>query len=108
MKLLNNYKIISIHDQNVSNIKKGQTVSFSLNDENYIGEIVSRAGKTTDKHKNAFNIQYHHPSNKLPNSYVDFDKIKNIQIIEEKNETEEVCIIDESCFQNAKQQQLEN
>ena len=23
-------------------------------------------------------------SNKLPNSYVDFDKVKNIQIIEEK------------------------
>ena len=108
MKLLNNYQIISIHDQNVSNIKKGQTVSFSLNDENCIGVVVSRAGKTTDKHKSAFNIQYHHPSNKLPNSYVDFDKIKNIQIIEEKNETEEVCLIDESCFQNAKQQELEN
>ena len=44
--------------------------------------------------------------NKLPNSYVDFDKVKNIQIIAEKNETE-VCVIDES-FQNAKQQELEN
>ena len=46
--------------------------------------------------------------NKLPDSYVDFDKVKNIQIVEEKNETEEVCVIDESCFQNAKQQDLEN
>ena len=44
--------------------------------------------------------------NKVPNSYVDFDKVKNIQIIAEKNETE-VCVIDES-FQNTKQQELEN
>ena len=28
--------------------------------------------------------------------------------MEEKNETEEVWVIDESCFQNAKQQELEN
>ena len=33
--------IISINDQNVPNIKKGQTVSFSLNDENYIAETLS-------------------------------------------------------------------
>ena len=32
---------ISIYDQNVPNIKKGQTVSFSLNDENYIAETLS-------------------------------------------------------------------
>ena len=32
---------ISISDQNVPNIKKGQTVSFSLNDENYLAEILS-------------------------------------------------------------------
>ena len=69
---------------------------------------MSRAGKATGKYKNTFNVQYHHPSNKLPNSYVDFDEVKNIQIIEEKNETEEVCVIDESSFQNAKQQELEN
>ena len=53
-------------------------------------------------------MQYHHPSNKLPNSYVDFNKVKNIQIKEEKIETEEVCVIDKSCFQNTKQQQLAN
>ena len=76
---------ISINDQNVPNIKKGQTVSFSLNDENCIAEISSRAAKATGKYKNTFNVQYHHPSNKLPNSYVDFDKVKNIQFIEKKN-----------------------
>ena len=99
---------ISINDQNVPNIKKGQTVSFSLNDENYITEILSRTGKATGKYKNTFNVKYYHPSNKLPNSYVDFDKVKNTQIIEEKFKTEEVCAIDESCFQNAKQKELEN
>ena len=31
---------ISINDQNVPNIRKQQTVSFSLNDENYIAEIL--------------------------------------------------------------------
>ena len=54
------------------------------------------------KYKNNFNVEYHHPSNKLRNSYVDFDKVKNIHIIEEQKETEEVCVIDESCFPNAK------
>ena len=54
------------------------------------------------KYKNTFNVEYHHPSNKLPNSYVDFDKVKNIHIIEEQKETEEVCVIDASCFPNAK------
>ena len=33
---------------------------------------------------NNFDIQYHYPSKRLPNSYVDFDKVQNIQIIEEK------------------------
>ena len=98
----------SINYQNVPNVKKGQTVSFSLNDENYIAEMLSRAGKATGKYKNTFNIQNFHPSNKLPSVYVDFDKVKNIQIIGRKNETESVCVIDESCFQNAKQQELEN
>ena len=32
---------ISINDQNVPNIKRGETVSFLLNDENYIAEILS-------------------------------------------------------------------
>ena len=40
---------ISINDQNVPNTKKGQTVSFPLNDENYIAEILSQAGKATGK-----------------------------------------------------------
>ena len=31
---------ISINDQNVPNIRKQQIVSFSLNDENYIAEIL--------------------------------------------------------------------
>ena len=31
----------SINDQNVPNIKKGQTISFSLNEENYIAETLS-------------------------------------------------------------------
>ena len=41
---------ISISDQNVPNIKKGQTVSFSLNDENYLAEILSRVGKAAGKY----------------------------------------------------------
>ena len=64
---------ISINDQNVPNIKKRQAVSFTLNDKNYITKILSRAGKATYKYKNTFNVQYHDPSNKLRNSYVDLD-----------------------------------
>ena len=75
---------ISINDQNVPNIKKQQTVSFSLNDENYIAEILCRTGNATGKYKNTFNVQYYHQCNKLPKSYADFDNVKNIQITEEK------------------------
>ena len=75
---------ISINDQNVPNIKKQQTVSFLLNDENYIAEILCRTGKATGKYKNTFNVQYYHQCNKLPKSYADFDNVKNIQITEEK------------------------
>ena len=89
-------------------MKIGQTVSFSLDNENYVVELINRAGKATGKYKNTFNFQYSHPSNNLPNGNVDFDKVKDIQIVETKDKTEEVCIIDENCFQNAKQQELDN
>ena len=71
-------------------------------------QLINCAGKATGKYKNTINVQYSRPSNNLPNGYVDFDKVKDIQIIETKDKTEKVCIIDENCFQNAKQQELDN
>ena len=88
----------NINNQNIPHLKIGQTVSFSLDNENYVVELINRAGKATGKYKNTFNVQYSRPSNNLPNSYVDFDKVKDIHIIETKDRTEEVCIIDEKLF----------
>ena len=76
-EVIENLSNVSMDDQNVPNIKKGPTVSFSLNDENYIAEVLSQAGKATGKYRNTFSVQQHHPFSKLPNSYVDFDKVKS-------------------------------
>ena len=99
---------IKMFGQNIPHLKIGQTVSFSLDNENYVVELINRAGKATGKYKSTFNVQYSRPSNNLPNGYVDFDKVKDIKIIDTKGKTEKVCIIDENCFQNAKQQELDN
>ena len=86
----------NINNQNIPHLKIGQTVSFSLDNKNHVVELINRAGKATGKYKNTFNVQYSRPSNNLPNGYVDFDKVKDIHIIETKGRTEEVCIIDEN------------
>ena len=80
----------NINNQNIPHLKIEQTVSFSLDNENYVVELINRAGKATGKYKNTFNVQYSRPSNNLPNGDVDFDKVRDIQIIQTKGKTEEV------------------
>ena len=70
---------------------------------------MSRAGKATRKFKNCFNVQYKHPSDMyLSEGHVDFDKVKSFSILHKNNDTDEVHMIDESCFDNAKLEELNN
>ena len=70
---------------------------------------MSRAGKATWKFKNCFNVQYQHLSDmNLLEGHVNFDKVKSFSILHENNDTDEVQMIDESCFDNAKLEELNN
>ena len=44
----------------------------------------------------------------LMEGHVDFDKVKSLSILHENNDTDEVHMIDESCFDNAKLEELNN
>ena len=68
-----------------------------------------KAGKATRKFKNCFNIQYQHLFDMyLLEGHVDFDKVKYFSILLENNDTGEVQMIDESYFDNAKLEELNN
>ena len=42
------------------NFKKGQLISYTLNNVPYTVEILNQAGKTTGSCRNSFNIEYKH------------------------------------------------
>ena len=70
---------------------------------------MSRAGKATGKFKNCFHVQYQHPPDMhLSEGHVNFDKVKSFSILHENNDTDEVQMIDESCFDSAKLEELNN
>ena len=101
--------IDNTHDKTTKNIKIGQTVDFSIDDNDFRAKIMSRAGKATRKFKNCFNVQYQHPSDMyLSEGHVDFDKVKSFSILHENNDTDKVHMINESCFDNAKLEELNN
>ena len=92
---------------NLHKIKKGQIIDFTVDNIPYKVEILSRAGKATGKFKNAFNIEYKEPISMCnEQGHVDFDKVNDI-VINETN-TEEIFIVDNSCFQKAKLNELNN
>ena len=67
---------------------------------------MSRAGKATSKFKNCFDVQYQHsPDMYLSEGHVNFDKVKSLASYM-KIMTHEVHMIDESCFDNAKLEEL--
>ena len=87
------------------NLKKGQLVTFSVDNNNYTAEIINRAGKATGTYKNSFNVQYkqlNEEENKK--GYVDFDKVNDLKLID----TEEILQVNNDTFEPAKLTELEN
>ena len=65
----------------IGKFSKGETMTFSLNGENYTVKILNRAGKAGGKYKNTFNVEYKAPSDmKDRKGYVDFDQVEDINI----------------------------
>ena len=101
--------IDNTHDKTTKNIKIQQTVDFPIDDNDFRKKIMGRAGKATEKFKNCFHVQYQHPSDiYLSEGHVNFDKVKYFSILLENNDTGEVQMIDESYFDNAKLEKLNN
>ena len=70
--------IDNTHDKTTKNIKIGQTIDFSIDDNDFRAKIMSRGGKVTGKFKNCFNVQYQYPSTMyLSEEHVDFDEVKS-------------------------------
>ena len=85
-------------------LKKGQLVSYTLNDIPYTVEILGHAGKATGLYKNSFNVEYKQiDQEENKNRYVDFDKVDNLKVI---NIEEEVYQVDSDVFQSAKETEL--
>ena len=106
--LTNKLAAININENNTSTrpkIKVGQTIDCTIDNILYKAEIIGRAAKAIDKYKNAFNIEYKEPVSMYnQQGYVDFDKVNDIVINE--NKTEQIMLIDENCFQKAKLYEL--
>ena len=105
-----NYQILTIHlIRPQKNIKIEQTVNISIDDNDFRAKIMSMTGKATGKFKNCFNVQYQHLSDMyLSEGHVDFDKVRSFSILHENNDTDEVHMINKSCFDNAKLEKLNN
>ena len=98
-------KLAAINTSTRPKIKVRQTIDFTIDNVPYKGEIIGRAAKATSKYKNAFNIEYKEPVSMYnQQGYVDFDKVNNIVINE--NKTEQIMLINENCFQKAKLYEL--
>ena len=106
---------ININDQDTSTLynkvsnkeklklKKGQLVSYTLNDIPYTVEILGCAGKATGLYKNSFNVEYKQiDQEENKDGYVDFDRVDHLKIIN----IEEVYQVDSDVFQSAKETEL--
>ena len=101
--------IDNTHDKTTKNIKIRQIIDFSINDNDFRTNIMSRAGKATRKFKNCFNVQYQHPPDMyLLEGHIDFDKVKSCSILHKNIDTDEVHMIDESCFDYSKLEEINN
>ena len=87
------------------NLKKGQLVSYTLNNVSYTVEILNWAGKTTWSYKNSFNVEYkHQDQEENKKGFVDFDRVDYVKILAINKEIYQV---DSDCFESSKQTELE-
>ena len=92
-----------LEQQNIK-LMKGQIVTFKLHDNTYTVEIIGRAGKAKGQYKNCFNVEYKKPSAyESTQGHVNFDKVNDIKVIDK---TEQVLIVDDECFDSAKEKEL--
>ena len=79
--------------------KKGQLISYTLNNFPYTAKILNWADKTTGSYKNSFNVEYKQWDEEENNKgYTDFDRGDNIKILDIH---EVICQVDSHCFESS-------
>ena len=95
-------------------VKPGMRIAFKLdhNDERYTADVLGRAGKATGKHKNWYNIEYLSPEDvQQTKQSIDVTKVLDLETIpmnEDQTEEDEVMVINNVSFDDAKQAELES
>ena len=103
---LNPDKNALLNKGKLKNFRKGQFVSYTLNNVPYTVEILNRVAKTTWSHKNSFNVEYKQQGKEENmKGYVKFDRVDNIKILDMNDKFYQV---DSDCFESSKQTELEN
>ena len=91
--------------------KKGDIVKFSDNGNDYVVEILSRAGKATGKNRNCFNIQYLDPTNEKP-GWIDLSSVSNVARVDPGDGNKSDCLFIDDCsspqIEEAKQREIQS
>ena len=81
------------------NFKKGQLISYILNNLPYTVKILNWAGKTTGSYKNSFDVKYKQwDEEKKSKGYTAFDTGGNIKILDIH---EVIYQVDSHCFESS-------
>ena len=91
-------------------LKRGEKIEFRLEDdeETKTGVILGRAGKVNGPLKNWYNLQFCDSDEKLS---MDLARVKDLKQIDNENNAEEidnVMIVDDNTFDNAKRKELDS
>ena len=70
-------------------LKRRQVIQYSLDgaDDVVTAKVLGRAGKSTGKYKNSYNVQYKAPENlEGTHAYIDLDRVTNFKLIVKNSE----------------------
>ena len=70
-------------------LKRGQVIQYSLDgaDDVVTAKVLGRAGKSTGKYKNSYNVEYKAPENlEGTHAYIDLDRVTNFKLIVNNSE----------------------
>lgn len=99
-----------VEQRNVS-LRKGQIVRYKNTDTGVecVVEILGRAGKSTGANKNWYNVKYAEPDEMAGAKIsVDLSKVTDLQCVEQEQEDEDVLILQDVSFTEAKSAELES
>ena len=101
-------------------LKRGQVIQYSLDgaDDVVTAKVLGRAGKSTGKYKNSYNVEYKAPENlEGTHAYIDLDRVTNFKLIVNNSEdvpattesiTEEIFETKDVDFSEAKMVELQS